>query len=88
MPQSIVWPMRKSNLRGEIPQKFLFGFRLACEKETLSLSVDLEPIEVIMVTAIARIRKYSQCSACHMPSFAYFRNFGNNWQQAVTNSAI
>ena len=25
----------------------------ACEKETLSLSVDLEPIAVIMVTAVA-----------------------------------
>jgi hypothetical protein len=57
--------------------KFLFGFRLACEKKMLSLSVDLDPIEVIMVTAVALVRKYSQCPACHMPSFVYLPNFGD-----------
>jgi hypothetical protein len=68
--------------------KFLFGFRFACEKKTLSLSVDLEPIEVIMVTAVALIRKYSQCSACQVPSFACFPDFGNNWQQTATEGLL
>jgi hypothetical protein len=34
-----------------------------------------------MVIAAALIRKYSQCSARHAPLFAYFPNFGNNWQK-------
>ena len=42
------------------------------ERAEVSLSVDLEPIEVIMVTAVAPIQGYSQCSACQVPSFAYF----------------
>jgi hypothetical protein len=63
--------------------QFLFGFRFGCEKKALSLSVDLEPIEVIMVTAAAAIRKYWQCSARHAPLFGYFPNFGTNWQLAT-----
>jgi hypothetical protein len=34
-----------------------------------------------MITALAVIRKYSQCSARHAPSSAYLPRFGNNWQQ-------
>jgi hypothetical protein len=42
----------------QIPRKFnddFFGtrFRYGCEKKALSLSVDLEPIEVIIVVAVA-----------------------------------
>ncbi len=62
----------------------LFGFRFGFEKRTLSLSVDHESIEVIMVIAVVLIRKYSQCSARHVPSFAYFPDFGSNgntWQR-------
>jgi len=62
-------------------QPVLFGFRFGGKKKALSLSVDLEPIEVIMVIAVALRRKYSRCSARHPPLFAYFPNF---WQQLAT----
>src|SRR6202035_407288 len=77
-------PVRARNVRdpGTLRTR---GFRFGCEKKALSLSVDLEPIEVIVVIAAALIRKYSQCSARHAPLFTYFPNFGNNWQQATEN---
>jgi hypothetical protein len=42
--------------------QFLFGFRFRRKKKALSLSVDLEPIEVIMIFAAA-LWKVSQSSA-------------------------
>jgi hypothetical protein len=52
--------------------QFLLGFRFACEKKTPSLSVDLEPIEVILVIPVAFVGEYAQESARHAPLLRIF----------------
>ena len=70
--------------QGDSHQRTLgFGFCFGCEEKALSLSVDLEAIEVIMVIEVAPL-----CGS--IPNirravgryFAYFRKV---WQQATAN---
>ena len=60
--------------------QFLFGLGFACEKKALSLSVDLEPIEVIMVTAVAllgSIRNVRRAMGRHSHIFPILAAIGN-----------
>ena len=51
------------------------------KKKTPSLSVDLEPIEVILVIPVAFVGEYSQESARHASCFGYLPNSGNKRQR-------
>jgi hypothetical protein len=51
------------------------------KKKTPSLSVDLGPIEVILVIPVAFAGEYSQESARHASCFGYLPNSGNKRQR-------
>ncbi len=56
---------------------FLFVFCFGGEKKALSLSVDLEPIEVIMVIAVSLIRKIFAMFGARCAVIRIFPNSGN-----------
>jgi hypothetical protein len=53
---------------------------LGLKEDALSLPVDFEAVEIILVVPVAFVRLYSQLTAPHAPRSAFFSENGNSWE--------